>query len=61
MAMALHRPRQDNSFEKIWFRYGRLAALQPRLEAAMLGPMMPDYPISRSASPVGPAASAVQA
>jgi len=50
MAMALHRPRQDNSFEKIWFRYGRLAALQPRLEAAMPGPMMPDYPISRSAS-----------
>ena len=42
--MALHRPPQDNSFEKSWFRYGRLSALQPRLEAAMPGPMMPDYP-----------------
>jgi hypothetical protein len=31
MAMALHRPRQDNSFEKGWFRYGHLAALQPSL------------------------------
>ena len=28
--------------------------------AAMLGPMMPDCPISRSASPVGSAASAAQ-
>jgi hypothetical protein len=33
MAMALHRPRQDNSFEKGWFRYGHLAALQPSLGA----------------------------